>query len=76
MGFISEIETAALLAVKTGTLANWRARGKGPPFTKPNDFTVVYPLDGVRAYLRDRTFTPAKLSTLARPALRRRAALS
>jgi predicted DNA-binding transcriptional regulator AlpA len=34
---ISEKETALMLGIHPGTLANWRSEGKGPEFVKLGD---------------------------------------
>lgn len=36
-------------AITTGTLANWRAQRKGPPYQKLG-VKVVYPLDSLEKY--------------------------
>lgn len=38
------------------TLATWRSRKQGPPYVKVGG-RVLYPLDGVEAYEKKRTFS-------------------
>lgn len=40
--------------VTRGTLANWRSKGLGPPWRKIGS-QVLYPVDGVAEYERQRT---------------------
>lgn len=47
--FLTSDEAAARARVKKGTLANWRAQRKGPPFSKRGS-KVVYPLDKFEAW--------------------------
>ncbi len=46
-------------AVTTGTLANWRGKGRGPSFTKLGK-TVRYPMAEVLAYEAANTNAAAK----------------
>lgn len=41
--------------IVVGTLANWRVRGEGPPFSKIGG-RVVYPLDKFEEWERSRIF--------------------
>jgi Helix-turn-helix domain len=75
--YYSEAQTAEILSVKVATLRNWRSRRKGPPFTKPNGDTTVYPAAALHRYLEERTTAPNNsppIGTLARPIPRRQAA--
>lgn len=45
----AEVVTLWNNAVTVGTLANWRSKGKGPPFIKYGT-RVRYPLAGLEAY--------------------------
>lgn len=67
LGFLDPNEAASLIDVKPLTLANWRAAEKGPPFTKIHGNKIVYPLDGLKRWLSERTVQPEKPATLARP---------
>jgi len=54
----NELLTAAELAkrwrgkITEGTLANWRAQGKGPRFVKMGG-VILYPLDQVEKYEKE-----------------------
>jgi hypothetical protein len=69
---ISEEDTAKVLRVTPGTLATWRALGKGPKYRKPSDKTVEYTPRFIKEYLAERTQTPtsAKVRAEARRAAR------
>ena len=51
-------EAAAYLDVKPQTLAVWKMRGEGPPYTKVGR-KVRYPQSGLDAWLAANTVTPA-----------------
>ena len=54
---LSPNETAALLGVSIGTLANWRSQNVGPSYCKLGS-KVVYRLDDIMAYIvAHRVFT-------------------
>ena len=48
-------EVAILLGINGSTLARIRARGDGPPYAKLGPRLVVYDLDAVNQWLRERT---------------------
>lgn len=50
-GYLSEADTATQLKVQVPTLRNWRSAERGPPWTRINGRTVVYPVDGARRWL-------------------------
>ena len=78
LGYLSETQVAEFLGYKNvATLRNARSRGEGPPYTKLNGKTVVYPEKDLHAYLAARTVRPSErvgAPTLARPHHRRAAA--
>lgn len=47
-------EAATFLKLSPSTLAKMRLRGDGPPFSKAGPRVVVYALDDLEAYLRER----------------------
>ena len=51
--YATQEETARFLGVKVPTLYNWRSRGEGPPYTKPNRNTILYPVAGLKRYLAE-----------------------
>lgn len=56
---LTAAETAAMLAVSIGTLANWRSMGMGPPFIRLNGGRAVrYRLSDLLAYLETHTISP------------------
>lgn len=65
-------EVAQLRNITVQTLANERARGKGPPFTKLGQ-KVMYPRDGLRKYIAENTVTPGRVATMIDGRRRRRA---
>jgi len=50
LGLLTEDDVAALLGVKTGTLANWRVRGEGPRYTKAGK-NIFYRRVAIEDYL-------------------------
>lgn len=57
---LTPAETAAVLKLKsTGTLANWRAQGKGPRWVK-HGRRVLYAVSDVTAY-KAAAFRPSEL---------------
>jgi hypothetical protein len=65
LGFIEPGDAATLIDVKPLTLSNWRAARKGPPFTKIHGNKIVYPLEGLKKWLTERTVRPVATATLA-----------
>ena len=55
LGFFEVEEVAAIVRTKTLTLRNWRTKKIGPPFTKVHGNRIVYPIDGLKQWLQDRT---------------------
>lgn len=62
---LTTIEVAALLGLKPGTLENWRAVGKGPPFRRLGA-AIRYAMADVRAWVEGQP-----LETTARPRVHR-----
>ncbi len=54
LGFMLPEELAALVNKKPRTLANDRAKGRGPAFVRVHGRLVVYPIDAVHKWLRSR----------------------
>ncbi len=55
-------EAAAILRRSTGTLANWRVSGKGPPFIRIGG-PIMYPCKALHAWLA----TNVRSSTTEKP---------
>lgn len=49
--FLTPKEVAGRWKLNPQTLANWRALGKGPPYSKIGT-KVLYPIEGIHAYER------------------------
>jgi hypothetical protein len=60
LGYRSAEEEATLLDCTQGTLANWRSKGKGPPWVEIAG-RIYYPDEGTRRYLAARVVEPEKL---------------
>lgn len=58
VSFLTPEQLATRLGIKVQTLAVWRSRGGGPPFTKLGSL-VRYEVAAVDAWLQARTFTNA-----------------
>jgi hypothetical protein len=58
MGYVPDSEVAAILAVDPRTLANWRARGSGPPYCRVGN-VLLYPLDKLQDWIAASVVTPA-----------------
>jgi hypothetical protein len=54
---LTNAEAALQLRVTPGTLANWRSKNTGPPFTRVGG-KVAYTPDDIAAYLASRRQTP------------------
>jgi hypothetical protein len=63
LGLVPEDDFAAFRGVQRTALANERARGEGPPFTKIGK-AVFYPLKSLREYAAKQAVVPAKANTL------------
>jgi predicted DNA-binding transcriptional regulator AlpA len=50
-------ECAALLGVSAAWLEVRRGQPDGPPFVRLSSHSVMYPRDGLRAWLKSRTYT-------------------
>lgn len=61
-------ETARYLGVAMGTLANWRASGKGPPYVRLEGGNVVYLREDLEAYRASQRVVPTAASTRLRSA--------
>jgi hypothetical protein len=63
--FLTPAELSARFGnkIKESTLANWRSRGKGPPYTRIGG-RILYRLDDVIAWERARTITRSVLKVL------------
>ncbi len=71
MGFLVEQEVASLLAVDPKTLANWRAKNAGPPYSRAGN-TLLYPIAGLREWIEDNLVTPQPIApALTDPPTRR-----
>ncbi len=57
--YLSTQKTAELVGVRTKTLASWRRRDTGPPYTKVGHL-VRYPLSQLELWLEQRTVIPPK----------------
>jgi hypothetical protein len=57
--YLTEAELAVELEKTRATLANWRRRHKGPPYTF-NGVTPIYPRAGVVAWLEAGLMQPAR----------------
>lgn len=56
---VSSRRAAALIGVATHTLACWRAEGKGPDgWVRINRTLVVYPLEAIESFLRQKAALP------------------
>lgn len=51
-------ELAKRWKLNPGTLAMWRADGKGPPYVKPSDGTVLYYVKDIIEWEKKRTVKP------------------
>ena len=49
--------------MRLGSLANERARGKGPPYVKLGA-CVMYPRDGLKKWIAQNTVTPGRTRTM------------
>jgi hypothetical protein len=58
-GYLTEAQTAKELDKTPRTLSAWRKSRQGPPFVKIGP-TVLYPQDGIRAWLKSLTVDPAR----------------
>ena len=56
-------EAAQYLGVTTGTMANWRADGKGPLYVRHEGGNVVYLRDDLEAYRNKNRIVPTPAST-------------
>jgi len=54
MQLVQAREVARILGIKTGTLAKWRHKGKGPKnWVRLGRTSVAYPLSEVEKFLRE-----------------------
>ncbi len=67
LGYLLDTEAAEIIRKKPNTLRNWRAKDVGPPYTKVDGDLVVYPLEGLKKWLSERTVKPQAASTLSNP---------
>ncbi len=58
-GYITEEEQAKRIGKTVRTLRSWRKQGIGPAWTKAGN-TVLYPDDGVIAWLKAKTQQPVR----------------
>jgi len=58
-GYLTEAEAATALGRTRRSLSAWRKSRQGPPFVKIGP-TVLYPQDGIRAWLKSLTVDPAR----------------
>ncbi len=57
--YVDEREAAAILAVRPGTLANWRSERRGPKYHRPGGGRVIrYRVDELIAWAEQVTVTP------------------
>lgn len=71
LGFYETEEVAALVGAKLLTLRNWRASGKGPPYTKVHGTRIVYPVNEFKQWLASRTVKSRNEPTLVHGSGRR-----
>ena len=64
LGYLLDTEAAEIIRKKPQTLRNWRAKSIGPPYTKVDGDLIVYPLEGLKKWLSDRTVKPQSPNTL------------
>ncbi len=57
LGYLTEDETALVLGVTKPTLRSWRARKRGPPWSRVGR-KIVYGEDGLRQFIAAQTVTP------------------
>ena len=57
LGYLTEDETALVLEVTKPTLRSWRARKRGPPWSRVGR-KIVYGKDGIREFIEAQTVTP------------------
>ena len=57
LGYLTEDETALVLEVTKPTLRSWRARNRGPPWSRVGR-KIVYGEDGLRDFIAAQTVTP------------------
>lgn len=48
---LSDAQVAVLLRLSPRTLADWRQRGKGPPWMRIGGKTILYPTAELRVWL-------------------------
>jgi hypothetical protein len=70
LGYLTDDELAELRGVERTSLRNERSKGRGPAFTRMGR-QIVYPIDGVRAWLAANTTKPDHAPTLVNAAGRR-----
>ena len=62
LGLLDAKETAALLEVTTGTLRNWRSKGRGPRYVTGLG-AIKYRVNDIQAYITANVVDPTTKST-------------